>query len=145
MGIDGMSAWQLNQSRDLPSSHHAINAETLANMKKDEMMVDFDQFTRNQQIDRKEDGYGEDVENTTFSGGDTSPGNEHDEDSENEEDQDDDLPYEKRYELHLGKAGIIELYDNELEQVIDTIEADNLLEIASKLNYAQGLIVTKKA
>jgi len=140
-----MPVGQLNLNRDLPSSHHAINAETLANMRKDEMMVDFDQFTRNQQIDRKEDGYGEDVENPTFSGGDTSS----DEESKNDEtyendDQDDDLPYEKRYELRLGSAEIIELYDNELEQVIDTIETNNLLEIASKLNYAQGLIVTKK-
>ncbi len=146
MGIDGMSMGQINPSKDLPSSHHAINANALANMSKDDVAIDFDQFTRNQQVGRKEDNYGEDVENTIYAGGDTEASADSNENQNEEFDEEnDDATYIKRYVLRLSnEEGIIELYDNELDVVIDTIDAENLLNIASKLKYAEGLILEKK-
>ena len=146
MGIDGMSMGQIKPIKELPSNHLSIETEVLASKKVADMEIDLDLSKEKLQVDRKEENYGEDVGNPVPGGGVYS----NDEDDVQEEiidDEDDsvDLSTVRKYVIRYNdELNIIELYDNEINEVVDVITEENFVEIAKKLKYASGLIVTKK-
>lgn len=146
MGIDGMSMGQIKSNREVPSNHHAFEADTIASMKKGDLVIGVDQAGKSSQVDRKEDNYGEDVENP-IPGGKTDS-NQENEEPENDDEQNEDLfqdEHPQKYRLKVNNdTNLIELYDNETNEIVDIISEENFMEIAQKLNYASGLIITEE-
>ena len=145
MGIDGMSMGQIKPIKELPSNHLSIEAEILASKKVADMEIDLDLSKEKLQVDRKEENYGEDVGNP-IPGGDTYSDDEDEvQMDDSDEDKEGDFSEERKYIIRYNEElNIIELYDNEINEVIDIITEENFREIAKKIKYASGLIVTKK-
>jgi len=150
MGIDGFSLRNLGLGQDKMSSHLSTEAEFLAAREFSEDGAIIDAAIGQQKIGRKEDDYGEDKSNQSFSGGDTTTSAEKladdiqeeisDADEEDEDDEDN-----RRYIVTQNEiTEDFELRDTEKEILLDRLSINELQYITDRLDRPAGLIVNKK-
>lgn len=140
MSIDGISMNQVKPARELPSNHLSFEADEVAAMKNPDQITGIEGASKEKGIGRKEDNYGEDVENQ-MAGGSTEAGDENakvEEAPDFSELLDND---KKRYCLKFNrKSAMVQLYDKKTKKVIRSIDEENLLRVMAKIKYPAGII-----
>lgn len=145
MGIDGFSLRNLGLGQDKMSSNMSIDADFLANREFSEDSDIIDAALGQQKIGRKEDDYGEDKSNQSFSGGESSSEKE----SEGAEvitpDDEEDVEENKRYVVTQNEAtNDFELHDTEKEILLDRLSINELKYITDRLDRPSGLLINEK-
>ena len=142
MSIDGLSMNQVRPARELPSNHLSFESEEIASIQGDKI-TQIEGSAKQKGIERKEENYGEDVENQHASGDTSTPEENQHEEFETiaeliQKDQ-------KRYCLKFNqKSAMVQLYDNKKKKVVRSIDEEYLMKVIAQFSYPAGIIYTEK-
>lgn len=151
MGLDGFSMSNLGLPRELTSAQLANQAEQLAN-RREPKIKDIGELAEENGVKRKEDEGNEGGAQGQLANSFFAEGDEEDENDQNFKKYSSILLEEsfegkdpKDYSVRINpRSGFVELYSKKERRVIETISADDLMEVISKLNSASGVFVNKK-
>lgn len=147
MGLDGFSMGNLGLNAELTSAQMATQAEQLA-MKESEIKIkDVTKMAEDAGVKRKD----EDSENKNPFEDNLSDNQESDENKG--KDEKNDKSAEKFFESKNPRdfslrinytTELIELYNNKEEDVLETINATDLMNVISRLDNPSGILVNRK-
>lgn len=145
MGLDGFSMGNLGLHRELTSAQMSNQAEHLATRGSDIKVKDVSSLAADKGIERREEGFS--------GGGGFSDGKSKEEQEQDEENAVRALLSQKELESKDPKefsvridpsTEMIELYNNKDKRVVETISANDLMGLISKLDSASGILVNRK-
>lgn len=159
MGLEGFSMGNLGLNVELTSAQMAAQSEQLARRDSEVMVKKLDESAEDQGVKRKERENEEKQKNKQKKQSD-------DQDDEIIENEDEkrlnlrnniitrtnnltvkDLEKEdlKNFSLRMNtRTGLIELFNNQNEKVVESISAEDLMGLMSKLDSAAGVLVNRK-
>lgn len=141
MGIDGFSMGNLGLHKEVTSAHRANEAEHLALKGMEFKIKDVGELSKGKKVKIRNDE--EHKKNKR-----QQPQPDKDETDLTEihiEDVDFEDTDPKNFSVRINKdTELIELVDNQNKRVIETITANELMFLVSKLNSASGVLVNKK-
>lgn len=157
MGLDGFSMGNLGLNAALTSAQMANQAEYLAQKDSEIIIKDVEKLEKEQAVKRKE----EEEQNQQFNDGFKKNQDEDDSGSEDEVNANDTALNEeittelierdfaskdpKEFSVRLNQeTDMIELINNKEDKVLETIKAQDLMNMVSKLNSASGILVNRK-
>lgn len=157
MGLDGFSMGNLGLNATLTSAQMANQAEYLAQKDSEIIIKDVEKLEKEQAVKRKE----EEEQNQQFNDGFKKNPDEEDSGSEDEANSNDTALNEgitselierdfaskdpKEFSVRLNQeTDMIELINNKEDKVLETIKAQDLMNMVSKLNSASGILVNRK-
>lgn len=155
MGLDGFSMGNLGINANLTSAQMANQAEYIAHKDAEIIIKDVGKLEKEQGIKRKDD----DDENQQFNDGFKKKNEDADEQEEinsndsalNEEitteliERDFATKDPKEFSVRLNPTtDMIELINNKEDKVLESINANDLMNMVSKLNSASGILVNRK-
>lgn len=158
MGLDGFSISDLRIHKEVTSAQMSNDAERFASEGSDVQIKDVGSMAKDSEIKRKEDSDEEEKDNRKEKKGEDFEDffEESTEDTvkptqfidvEKEEDFVDPLEGKNinDYAVRINpKTEIIELYNKNDKKVLETITAEELMNLIVKLNSASGILVNKK-
>ncbi len=146
MGLDGFSMGNLGLNADMTSAQMVNQAEQIK--KESEIKIkDVTETAEDSGVKRKEDD--DESNNEDFSGSFKEKEGNSDE-SENENDnllneKDFENTNPKEFSIRINsETELIELLRNEDKKVLETIKAEDLMKLISKLDNASGILVNRK-
>lgn len=151
MGLDGFSMGNLGLHKDLTSAQMSNQAEQLA-LRGTEFQIKFvDELAKKKAIERKKENDEEEPkEHEEIKDIFEQLEEEFEENDDEDEDEDEEF-VEQKNELSKGfsvkinkDTEMIELYDNKDNRIVQTITANDLIGLISKLNSASGVFVNRK-
>lgn len=146
MGLDGFSMGNLGLNADMTSAQMAAQAEQIALKESEIKIKDVTELFEGELVKRKE----EQSDENNAREEDSKKKQEDEDESEKSEEY---LEIEKKIEnqnpkefsLRINYATkLIELYNNKEEQVLETIKAEDLMNVVSKLDSVSGVLVNRK-
>lgn len=152
MGLDGFSMGNLGLNATLTSAQMANQAEYLAQKDSEIIIKDVEKLEKEQAVKSKE----EDEKNQQFNDGFKKNEDEDESGQEDEANSDDNITPElierdfaskdpKEFSVRLNQeTDMIELINNKEDKVLETIKAQDLMNMVSKLNGASGILVNRK-
>lgn len=157
MGLDGFSMGNLGLNATLTSAQMANQAEYLAQKDSEIIIKDVEKLEKEQAVKSKE----EDEKNQQFNDGFKKKEDEDDSIQEDEANSNDNALNEeitsglierdfaskdpKEFSVRLNQeTDMIELINNKEDKVLETIKAQDLMNMVSKLNSASGILVNRK-
>lgn len=149
MGIDGFSMGNLGINADMTSAQMATQSEQLALRDSEIKVKDVTESAEEDGVKRKEE---ESEEKNSFEDGFKQKQREDETESENDDEKADDFiakNFENKnprdFSLRINyKTELVELYNNKEEQILETINAKDLMGVISKLDSASGVLVNRK-
>lgn len=153
MGLDGFAMSNLGLSTEMTSAQMANQAEHLAKKESEVKIKDIEESTKDQEVKRKKD---EEQDNETpFNDGFTEeegeePQNKDDSDRQNQHklalvEKDLETHDPKEFSVRINpQTDLVELFNNKEEKILETISANDLMELISKLDGASGILVNRK-
>lgn len=144
MGLDGFSIGNLGLNTNVTSAQLTSQVEHLALKESEIKIKDVTELADGTGVKRKE----EDSENSNqFNDGFKK--NEEDEHEDSSPSSIDEKEIEgkdlKDISVRLNsETGLIELYNNKEERILETISPKDLMSLVSKLNSASGILVNRK-
>lgn len=144
MGLDGFSIGNLGLNTGMTSAQMGNQAENLAMKELEIKIKDVTELANGAGVKRKE---GDADNNNQFNDGFKK---------KNGDDQDDETPSNidekdiedkdpKDFSVRLNnETGMVELYNNKEERILETISPKDLMGLVSKLNTASGILVNRK-
>lgn len=159
MGLDGFSMGNLGLNATLTSAQMANQAEYLAQKDSEIIIKDVEKLEKEQAVKSKEEE--EDEKNQQFNDGFKKNEDEDESGQEDEANSDDNVLNEeitselierdfaskdpKEFSVRLNQeTDMIELINNKEDKVLETIKAQDLMNMVSKLNGASGILVNRK-
>lgn len=145
MGLDGFSMSNLGLHKEMTSAQMANHAEQLASKGLEFKIKDVANIAEKKGIKMREEGFSGGGE--TFEDGLPQ---EAEDDEENEAElkqieQEFEQKDPKEFSVRINpKTEMVELYNNKSKKIIETINAEDLMELMSKLDHASGVLVNKK-
>lgn len=154
MALDGFSMGNLGLQKELTSAQMANQAEQLAQKGSELKIKDVSKIADGKKIKLDED----DSESKNQFNDGFKKDSEEDEDSQEDEDTKDyeDMnsgisveEFESRHLKEISvrinpKTEMVELFSNTNNKIIETMSADDLMTLLSKLNSASGILVNRK-
>lgn len=157
MGLDGFSMGNLGLNATLTSAQMANQAEYLAQKDSEIIIKDVEKLEKEQAVKSKE----EDEKNQQFNDGfkkndDEADSEQEDETNSNDTNSNEGITSElierdfaskdpKEFSVRLNQeTDMIELINNKEDKVLETIKAQDLMNMVSKLNSASGILVNRK-
>lgn len=157
MGLDGFSMGNLGLNATLTSAQMANQAEYLAQKDSEIIIKDVEKLEKEQAVKRKE----EEEQNQQFNDGfkkneDEEDSGQEDETISNDTTLNEEITTElierdfaskdpKEFSVRLNQeTDMIELINNKEDKVLETIKAQDLMNMVSKLNSASGILVNRK-
>lgn len=149
MGLDGFSMANLGLHKDVTSAEMANQVEQLANKGLEFKIKDIDNLVEKKGIERKEEGSG--GNNQTFDDGlfQKKEEDEYEDELSSAEmqliEQELEQKDPREFSVRINpKTEMVELYNNRSKKIIETINAEDLMGLVSKLDDATGVLVNKK-
>ena len=147
MGLDGFSMGNLGLNNDLTSAQMANQAEQLAKKGSEFKVKDVSQLPREKGVRIKED---ESESKQHFDDGFKNKKNDDDDSNNNEEqlaliEKSFENKNPREFSVRINpETELIELFNNKTDKVLETINAQNLMGLVSKMNNASGILVNRK-
>lgn len=144
MGLDGFSIGNLGLNTNVTSAQLASQVEHLA-MKESEIKIkDVTELAEDAGVKRKE----KDADNNNqFHDGfkKASDDEQEDETPSNIDEKEIESKDPKDFSVRLNTdTGMVELYNNKEERILETISPKDLMHLVAKLNSASGILVNRK-
>ena len=147
MGLDGFSMGNLGLNNDLTSAQMANQAEQLAKKGSEFKIKDVTQLSKEKGVKRKES---EPEGKKQFDDGFKNKKNDDDDSNNNEEqlaliEKSFENKNPREFSVRINpETELIELFNNKTDKVLETINAQNLMGLVSKMNNASGILVNRK-
>ena len=146
--LDGFSFANLGAEQKLTSAELAFNAERIAKQGKDRSIKDVDEASKGRSSIRKEDLTEKEGGGYSLGGDSSKSEGKKQEDLEDQDDENDSsegVEKDSKFVVKLNKeTNMLELTDVNTNTVIQTINPEELSEIALKMSNPSGIIVNKK-
>lgn len=144
MGLDGFSMGNLGLHKEVTSAQMANQAEQLATRGSEFKIRDISNIGDKKGIERKKEGSGNNQE--TFKDGFLNKqGEEENPFLEQMAQEDFEKADPKEFSVRVNpRTEMVELYNNQSNKIIETISAEDLMGLLSKLDSASGILVNKK-
>lgn len=143
MGLDGFSIGNLGLNTNVTSAQLASQVEHLA-MKESEIKIkDVTELAEDAGVKRKD----KDADNNNqFQDGFKKNADEHeDETPSNIDEKEIESKDPRDFSVRLNPdTGMVELYNNKEERILETISPKDLMHMVAKLNSASGILVNRK-
>lgn len=147
MGLDGFSMGNLGLNANMTSAQMAAQVEHLAQKESEIKIKDVNEMAQDQGINRKK----EQSENQNQFKDNKKESDQNDEDEVNnkifnklsEKDFENKDPREFSVRIN-NETDMIELFSNKEGKVLETISANDLMKVISKLSNASGVLVNRK-
>ncbi|MDD3436853.1 MAG: hypothetical protein PHC64_06860 [Candidatus Gastranaerophilales bacterium] len=146
MGLDGFAMGNLGLNAELTSAQMANQAEQIAAKEFEIKIKDVTGLAEDGDVKRKEEN---EEENAFDDGFEKRKKNKNKKNTTKEEDDLIDKKFgntnPKDFSLRINyNDELIELYNNKEESVLETIRAEDLISVVSKLDNASGILVNRK-
>lgn len=146
MGLDGFSMGNLGLNADMTSAQMMTQAEHIARKESEIIIKDVTQLAEDGGVKRKKEE--SEGQNQEFEDGFKKK----DDSEENESEKGDSskiINFEERdpkeFSVRINsQTEEVELYSKKNDRVIETIQADELMHLVSKLDSASGILVNRK-
>lgn len=142
MGLDGFSLGNLGLGTDLTSAQMANQADHIARKGSEFVIKDVSKTLESTEVKIK------DEEETSQEGFDNSKKKKKDDEEENGQNisvEDFEAQNPKEFSVRINPiTEMVELFSNTNDRVIETMSAEDLMELLSKLNSASGILVNRK-
>ncbi len=144
MGLDGFSMGNLGLNPELTSAQMANQAEQIARKESEIKIKDVTESAKEEGIKRKDKGPEKDNKDDSKKKKEDSE--ESQDDSENNlEKIDFEKVNPKEYSIRINSnTDLVELYNTKEDRAIETMSAQDLMFLISKLDSASGVIVNRK-
>lgn len=146
MGLDGFSMGTLGLNTDMTSAQMATQAEHIAKKEAEIKIKNVNELAEEGGIKRKEEQSEDKNQFTDGFKGKKDDSNENESENQStltEKDFEDRNP--KEFSVRINpKTELVELFNNKDEKVLETITAEDLMYIVSKLDSASGVLVNRK-
>ena len=149
MSVDGFSMGNIGLTAELSASQIAGQAEHLARKESETIIKDVNQAEKEEGVKRKKD----DEENNKqgFDDG-FSKNDEESNESEDEQQQihtltENDIENQdpKTFSIRINdKTEMVELYNNKSKKTVESMKAEELMDVVLKLDNASGVLVNRK-
>lgn len=148
MGLDGFSMGNLGLNADMTSAQMAAQSEQLALKESEIKIKDVTEMAEDTEVKRKE----EDSDGQNFFDDGFGKKKNKQDTNENKDENDEELlkrSFENKnprdFALRINyTTELIELYNSKDEEIIETIQAKDLIDVVSKLDNASGVLVNRK-
>lgn len=144
MGLDGFSMGNLGLGTGITSAQMANQAEQIARKESEIKIKDVNEMAEDEGVKRKK----EQSENETNFNDGFKKNNKDEEEDENknaliEKTFESEDPKEFSVRVNEG-TGLVELFNNKNERVLETINPKDLMTLVSKLDCISGILVNRK-
>lgn len=155
MSLDGFSLSNIKMNRELTSAQMASQADQLASKGLEFKIKDVSELASNKGVKRKEEDSNQD-EGTFNDGFQENEESDETEANTTKTSYRDSIKEEliikeieekdpKEFSVRINSSNdMIELYNNKNKKIIETISANDLMELISKLDSASGILVNRK-
>jgi len=144
MGLDGFSMGNLGLSTDMTSAQMANQAEQIARKESEIKIKNINEMAEDGGVKRKEN---QDDDKNQFDDGFEGKKDNTEENENQSVLSEKDLENKdfKEFSVRINpKTELIELFSNKDEKVLETITAEDLMYLVSKLDSASGVLVNRK-
>lgn len=145
MGLDGFSMGNLGLNADLTSAQMANQAEQLARKESEIKIKDVTEAAKDAGVKRKD----EEAEKENFDDGFKNDKGEQEEQQEDSQKQLTHINFENRnpkeFSIRINpQTEMVELFNTKEEKILETMSAQDLMFLVSKMDGASGVLVNRK-
>lgn len=144
MGLDGFSMGNLGLNADLTSAQMANQAEQLARKESEIKIKDVTESAKDAGVKRKD----KDSEKEQFNDGFKKNDEEEEEQEENKTSLthiDFEKTNPKEFSIRINpETDMVELYNTKEEKILETMSANDLMYLISKMDSASGVLLNRK-
>lgn len=148
MGLDGFAMGNLGLGTDMTSAQMASQAEHLAKKESQIKIKNIEESAQDTGVKRKKDE--EQNNGNQFNDGFKNDDGQAEDESENQRrslltEKDFENKDPKEFSVRINpKTDLVELFNNKDEKILETITANDLMGLVSKLDGASGILVNRK-
>lgn len=145
MGLDGFSMGNLGINADLTSAQMANQAEQIARKESEIKIKDVTESAEDEGVKRKKEQSEQDNFNDGFKKNEEESEEQQEENKSSFKQIDFENKNPKEFSIRINpKTDMVELFNNKEEKILETMSAQDLMELVSKLDSASGVLVNRK-